>query len=753
MLQRVIDAFDSLVVVVSPDCSLWLWNRRCDDTAGVPLAEAAGRPIWSVVRLPSKLRPAAEQAVDRLLAGEERSVEFLSLWLRKDGRKARVAWTARLVDWGDDLRFIVATGVETTRGHRVAREIAETESRFETLLEVLPDPVIVHQDGRVVFANRAAAEMYRAGSVEDLLGLSVMEFVAQEHRGLVLDRMTSMRETGQVVPMAEESHLRLDGSGFDVEVVAAPVTFDGHPAIELVARDITTRKTTEAALRASEARVRAVFDQSSLGMLLVDRDGRSVETNAAFRRLLGYDAAELGRLTVADYTHPADVEASVRLLRDLFAGRNDGYELEKRYVTRGGLEIWVRVHVSPVRDGSGVPEVAVGTVEDITAHKTLEDQLRQSSKMEALGRLAGGVAHDFRNTLQAVLGFAELLVDSLEGDERAADAVQIREAALRATELTDQLLAFGRPSKRAQEPVDLNCRIEAMAPMLRRLLSEDIDFATRLDQSVGSIDADPSQLDQVVMNLVVNGRDAMPAGGSLTVSTRAVAPGGVVGRGGAGKGWVRLEIADSGTGMDPETLEHIFEPFFTTKTKGRGTGLGLATVYRIVQQMGGRVWAESSVGLGSRFVVELPQSDALPTKADAGGNVPAPASRTGGTVLLVEDEPFVRDFCRRALLADGYLVHAAGPREALAAADSIGSSLDILVTDVVMPDFDGPTIAAALRSRRSDLRILFISGYPRDLGDELAGPAAAGAVLPKPFTQRELCDAVRRALDRPAPAG
>jgi len=499
---------------------------------------------------------------------------------------------------------------------------------------------------------------------------------------------------------------------------------------------------------------RAVFDQSSLGMMLVDRDGRSMESNAAFRRLLGYDAAELSRLTVADYTHPGDVESSVRLLADLFAGRNDGYQLEKRYVTRDGREIWARVHVSPVRDGSGAPEFAVGSVEDITEHKTLEDQLRQSSKMEALGRLAGGVAHDFRNTLQAVIGFAELLVDSLEGDERAADAVQIREAALRATELTDQLLAFGRPGKGALEPVDLNGRIQAMAPVLRRLLSENIDFTTRLDQSLGAVEADPSQLDQVVMNLVVNGRDAMPGGGSLTVSTQALAPGGAVGRGsGAGRGWARVEIADSGTGMEPETLEHIFEPFFTTKGKGKGTGLGLATVFKIVQQMGGRVWAESTVGLGSRFIVELPQCDAPLPQSNAGEDGSTPASRTGGTILLVEDEPLVRNFCKRALEGEGYRVHAAGPSEALAMADSIGSSLDILVTDVVMPGFDGPAIAAALRSRRGDLRVLFMSGYPRDRENELAGPAAEGAVLPKPFTQRELCDAVRRVLDRPVRAG
>ena len=750
LVRRLIDAIDALVVVVLPDGSLWLWNQRCAETSGVALAGVAGQSLWWVMRLRPNLRAIAQDSFEQLITGNERSVEFQAQWLRKDGRKARVAWTARVVEI-DGFRFVVATGVETTRGRQVAREMAETESRFETLLEVLPDPVVIHQEGRAVFVNRAAVEMYEAPSAEIMTTRPVLEWVAPESRPFVAGRIEQMLARGEPVPMAEQRHLKWDGRPFDVAVVAAPVTFDGRPAVELVSRDITAWKAAERALRASEARVRAVFDQSSLGMILVDRDGRSIESNAAFQRLLGYDKEELAHLRVHDYTHPADRDASQRLLTELFSGQNDGYGLEKRYVAKDGREIWARVHVSPVRDGAGDLQLAVGTVEDVTEHKLLQDQLGQASKMEALGRLAGGVAHDFNNLLTVVNGYADLLVIALDGDDRAADAIEIRRAGTRATELTSQLLAFGRRSKRSLEPVDLNGRMEAMVPMLRRLLGEDIEFGVTFDKTLGAVEADPSQLDQVVMNLVVNGRDAMPSGGSLTLATYFLASG-VAGRSGD-CGWAGMKIADTGFGMAPEVLEHIFEPFFTTKGQGKGTGLGLATVYGIVQGMGGHIRVESAIGVGSTFIVELPLCEAPVPSKTARESHAAAIPRASESILLVEDEPSVRDFCKRALEAEGYRVSAAGPREALDISVQMGDDLDLLVTDVVMPDLDGPSIAAALTSGRPALRVLFMSGYPRDREDELTGAMAEGAVLAKPFTPRELCDAVRRSLDRPPRTG
>ncbi|MGD0248195.1 MAG: ATP-binding protein, partial [Candidatus Limnocylindrales bacterium] len=286
----------------------------------------------------------------------------------------------------------------------------------------------------------------------------------------------------------------------------------------------------------------------------------------------------------------------------------------------------------------------------------------------------------------------------------------------------------------------------------RRLLGEDIEFRVTLDEALGTVAADPSQLDQLVMNLVVNGRDAMAGGGSLTLTTSCLPSGDTTGRD-PNVAWGRLEIADTGVGMGPEVLEHIFEPFFTTKGKGHGTGLGLATVYGVVQQMGGRVRVESTIGVGSRFTVELPLCERTAQQPGTDDAEVDEVGRAVETILLVEDEPTVRDFCKRALSAEGYQVHLAGPHDALEMAASLGSKLDLLVTDVVMPDFDGPTIAAALRSRKPDLRVLFMSGYPRDREDELTGAVAEGAVLAKPFSPRELCDAVRKVLDRPSRAG
>src|ERR1035437_7876385 len=584
-LQRLVDAVDALVVVARLDGTLWSWNRRCDEVSWAALGSVAGKPLWTVMRLRPAQQREAQAAFERLLSGRDQSVSFQSLWVRKDGRKTRISWTARLVDGSVRPGFVVATGVEMTRGRKLVRELEETESSFATLFELLPDPVVVHQDGRLLHVNRAGVRMYGAASSDDFVGMPVADRVAPEWRPLLRDRLVRLMQ-GESVPMAEERHLTMDGRPFDVEVVAAPVSMNGRPAVVLAARDITARKATEAALSESEAkmrslleaapvvvwaasrdgvltsvygralqvlgqppetlvgrslsavfgdlpdfsdavrrayrgksvivrihppgralecrltpvfdaagavegaigvtsdvadseaaetvrheteeRIRAVFDESALGMILVDRDGHSLESNRAFQLLLGYGQDELKAMSTTDYTHLADRAADEHALSDRFAGVTEGSQLEARYIAKDGSEIWTRVHLSPVRDPSGTPRMAVGTVEDITAHKSLEEQLRQASKMEALGRLAGGVAHDFNNLLTVVNGYADILVDALGDDERAVDAVEIRRAGSRATELTAQLLAFGRRSSQTLEPVDLNSQISALVPMLRR---------------------------------------------------------------------------------------------------------------------------------------------------------------------------------------------------------------------------------------------------------------------------------------------
>jgi two-component system cell cycle sensor histidine kinase/response regulator CckA len=739
-IQAVIDAVDSLVVIVGPEGTLWTWNRRCEETSGVPLTDVAGKPLWSVMRLRRSLQAQAQAAFDALVNGEVAQVEFQAQWLRKDGRKARTRWVARLVGKDGSPEYIVATGTESTRGSRVAQVLDETEGRFEKLLAVLPDPVVVHQNGRIVFANTAAVELYGARDRDSIIGQPVIERVAPESRPAVIERMKMMLGERRDAPLLEERHVRMDGKAFDVEVVAAPVTFNGKPAIELVARDVSTRNEMLAALRDSEARVRAVFDQSALGMALISTDARVVESNAAFQRLLGYPNDELASMEIAEFTHPDDRERTAAAVADLFSGRVDFVDMEKRYVAADGHEIWARTHVAPIRDREGRTRLAVATVEDVGEHKALEEHLRQASKMEALGRLAAGVAHDFNNLLTVVSGYSDLLAKELEGEQRE-DVLKIQEAGGKAKELTTQLLAFGRRVKPALKPIDLNHHIQEIAPMLRRLVGEDIEIELQFDDAIKTVEADPGQLDQVIINLVVNARDAMPGGGKLGLSTRFLdyipgrEPGGV---------WARIEISDTGFGMESQVIEHIFEPFFTTKGH-EGTGLGLSIVYGIVRQMAGLVSVESRVGYGSRFIVDLPHRG---TRVDDGGRdeTIGRASTAPATILVVEDEASVRDLCRRALEAEGYTVSACGPHEALEIADELGRRLDLVLTDVVMPDLDGPTIAAALRSRRQDLPILFMTGYPRNREEELTGAVARGEVLSKPFTAQELCDAVRRLL-------
>jgi PAS domain S-box-containing protein len=411
----------------------------------------------------------------------------------------------------------------------------------------------------------------------------------------------------------ESPIVRIHPPGRAFECRLTPV-FEADGAVDRVigvTSDVAESEATEVMRHEAEGRIRAVFDESALGMILIDRDGRSLESNRAFQRLLGYGQDELSAMSTEEYTHAADRGANVAALRDVFAGVTDGCQFESRYIAKDGSGVWARVHVSPVRDSSGCPRMAVGTFEDVSAHKALEEQLRQALKMEALGRLAGGVAHDFNNLLTVVNGYADLLVDALGDDERAADAIEIRRAGDRAAELTSQLLAFGRRGSSALAPVDLNARISALVPMLRRLLGEAIEVEVQLDPALGAVDADPSQLDQVVMSLAANARDAMVDGGLLRLTTSHVEALSQPDAGREGtRTWAHLEISDSGVGIEPAVLDRIFEPFFTTKQKGKSTGLGLATVYSIVEQMAGRIRVESTVGHGSRFIVDLPLSKA-----------------------------------------------------------------------------------------------------------------------------------------------
>jgi len=501
------------------------------------------------------------------------------------------------------------------------------------------------------------------------------------------------------------------------------------------------RWTARDALRSEVAHFRAIFDRAPIGIAVVRMDARLIRSNRALQAFLGYSEAELAELTFPALTHPDDVETDLELFASLLAGDRDSYELEKRYLRKDGTIVWGNLRVSLVDLGGDTRNV-MGMVEDITARKAaeaqraqLEAQLRQAQKMEAVGRLAGGVAHDFNNILTIIAFNCELL---LFGDaESPTDAViEIRQAAERATLLTRQLLAFSRKTVLRPVVIDLDKLVAGMESMLRRLIGEDVTLVTRLAGADAHVRADAGQLEQVLMNLAVNARDAMPRGGTLTLEVRT-----------ADIGFVELAVSDTGVGMDPETQARIFEPFFTTKEEDRGTGLGLSVVFGIVEQSGGRIEVASEPGHGATFRIRLPRATEA-VLAPTSAPITTPSIGTE-TILVVEDDESLRKLVRVMLQSQGYQVlEARDGAEALARALDHPGSIQLLVTDVVLPGQPGREIAEQLRVRRPELEVLFISGYNDDALVRNGVLHGDIGFLQKPFSPSALGRKVREILDR-----
>jgi signal transduction histidine kinase/ActR/RegA family two-component response regulator len=430
-------------------------------------------------------------------------------------------------------------------------------------------------------------------------------------------------------------------------------------------------------------------------------------------------------------------------------------EHEAEILARDGRWVECRFSLALLRDSAGAMVGTLAILEDTSERKRLEAQLRQAQKMEAVGRLAGGIAHDFNNLLAVIMGHSDLIRSVLKkGDALAHDVEQIRKASERAASLTRQLLAFSRRQFLQPQVIDVSTLVGNLATMLRRLIAEDIQLDLRLDPAAGRVSADPGQLEQVIVNLAVNARDAMPQGGRLILETApevldqtfvTAHPGSATGP------HVRLSIHDTGCGMGADVMSHLFEPFFTTKEPGRGTGLGLSTVYGIVKQHRGYIDVLSEEGRGSSFGVYLPRVDARPTSERP---VPKERLKPGSreTVLFVEDEVALRDLMHRVLVKGGYTVLAAGDGvEALAAVEAHPVPIDLLVTDVIMPRMSGPDLAARLQASQPGIRVLYVSGYTADQLRAQADLGRGATLLAKPFTSEGLLRKVREVLDQPRP--
>jgi two-component system, cell cycle sensor histidine kinase and response regulator CckA len=715
-------------------------NRSLCEITGYSAEELAQKTFQDITHPEDLDRDLAY--VRRMLAGEIRSYQMEKRYFHKDGRIVWILLSVSLVRdaRGQPVHFIAQ--IQDITGRRLAEDkLRETQNRYRNIIEATFDAIAIHENGVILDVNEAYAKLF-GYTVPEVVGKHVLEFVAPESRALVMESV----QRGVNVPY-EAVKIRKDGTPIYCEVIARPYEYQGRHVRLAAIRNITARKNAEAEAGRVQALLGSIVEHSPNMFFVKDaQDLRFVLFNKAGEDLVGYKREEM--IGKNDYDFFPREEADFFTAKDrevLASGRLLEIPEEPIQTRYKGLR-YLRTLKVPILDQEGRPRYLLGMSEDITDRKHLEDQLRQSQKMEAVGQLAGGIAHDFNNLLTGILGYSDLLLGRIGANDPArADAEEIKRAGERAASLTRQLLAFGRRQFLQPKVMDLNLVVADLERLLRRLIGEHIELITQPAPALGRVRADPGQVQQVIMNLVLNARDAMSRGGRLTIETanlRAdqIGPSrqGTVHPG----SYVMLAVTDTGCGMDADILARVFEPFFTTKEPGKGTGLGLSTVYGIVMQSGGCLEVRSEPQHGTRFMVYLPRIEAETDEAGSGRTPTAAAGE--GTVLLVEDEEIVRKMTASVLEENGYRVLAAGlGSDALRLAEQYDGVIHLLVTDIVMPHMSGPEVARRLSPLRPDMKVLFMSGYAGE--DVLAhGLSLRGTVfLQKPFTPSVLLSKVR----------
>jgi two-component system cell cycle sensor histidine kinase/response regulator CckA len=635
--------------------------------------------------------------------------------------------------------------------HRIRRQLLEREELFHLISENAADMIaMVDMEGKRLF-NSLSYQKVLGYSPEELQSSSAFEQIHPDDRDRVKHAAEDARRTG--IGKTLEYRLRhKDGTWLVLESTSSVIrNANGDPEkFVIVNRNITERKRAEEALRRSEADFRSVVEDAPYGIYRASVAGRFLQVNPALQKMLGYGLEEdLLRSDLATdiFRHKGEYQR----LTELLSRTEEIKDIEVEWKRQDSTPITVRCSGRRINDDSGVQAYFAVFAEDVTERRILEKQLRMAQKMEAIGRLSGGIAHDFNNHLGVIIGYSRVLKRALgESNPLCEHALEIEKAGQRAASLTKQLLAFSRQQVLTPAVLNLNALASDMAKMLPPLLGEDIRLSLELDDQLGSVKADQSQVEQVIMNLAVNARDAMATGGSLKIHTSNVEldqtytwnhPGSKVGN------YVMLAVTDTGSGMDSETLTHIFEPFYTTKERGKGTGLGLATVYGIVKQSDGYIWVDTSPGKGTSFQVYLPRYEGQPA-AQVQESDPTENLRGSESILLAEDSESLRKLAQTNLESAGFHVFSAqSGEEALEIASRHGRTFDLLLTDVVMPGMNGRVLAEQLLPRHPGMKVLYMSGYTDSF---IAGHGVLDLgthLLHKPFTEEVLIRKVREVLD------
>ncbi len=662
---------------------------------------------------------------------------------------------------GDPVRFageIVplpdGTVLWSARDVTELKKVEETLSRsYELLNEVVEgtsDAIHVKDlKGRYVMVNSAEARLY-GRSIGEMIGLTDYDLCDEHSARSITDRDQHVVTSGEASTYEQSIMVRGEKAWFSTLKQLRRDANGEIIGLIGMSRDVTQRRTAEDAM----VRLAAIVESSDDAIAGLSLDGLVTAWNPAAERLLGYSASEIIGKPIMLTIPPEKGDAVAETFKRILKGEHDEHPQAER-LHRNGTRINVSVCVVPIRNSAGEIMGAAGFMRDISAKLRLEEQLRQAQKMDAVGRLAGGIAHDFNNLLAAIKVHCELLTDHLDSDSSArSDLDEIAKAADRAAALTRQLLAFSRKQVMQPKVLDVNQIVCEMERMLSRLIGENITLTTALAPDLNLVKADPGQIEQVLMNLAVNSRDAMPNGGRLVVQTSNVRvdeatsqrhPELAVGS------YALLTVTDTGTGMDITTQSLVFEPFFTTKDPGKGTGLGLSTVYGIVKQSGGHISVHSELGVGTTFKIHIPFVSGAPepaAKPKTSVNLPSGTE----TVLIVEDEESVRTSVRRILAKCGYTtIEAVNGADALLKFAEFPDSIDLVITDLLMPEMGGRELVERLMVRKPDLKVIFMSGYAEDAVAHDGVLANGAAFIGKPFSLLTFASAVREMLDK-APA-
>jgi two-component system cell cycle sensor histidine kinase/response regulator CckA len=755
LVKSVADSLDGGIQVVTPLGLIVYCNAAAHAICGTAAATVSFNEALSA-------DPQAAEALFRLTraaeCGETRQEEFC---VRSDGPGMRKTRWLRA-----SVRPFAPSCLEGGTIWQVsditqarAREI-EVASALEAALryyDSMPVGVFcVAPDGRIVHFNATLAALlgFKSGRVR-AQSLQLTDIVAGDVAALIL----SARRPAMVEAPLDVELLGKDGRAFPVRLMARHSAGDSDIRLTVVVFDRTSEPFEDLDADPAEARLTRLFQSAPFGIATADTSGRILSSNAAFARMFHLEGHQAITSIFGLVTSEADGEARCELEK--------GFERTRAGLSATGpIEVSIgaehqftrRIYMSPLTGSAGGREAAILYVIDATEQKALEVKFAQSQKMEAVGQLAGGIAHDFNNVLTAIIGFSDLLLQTHRPTDPAfKDIMNIKSSANRAAGLVRQLLAFSRRQTLQAEVLQLGEVITDLHALINRAMGEKIELKILSGRDLWYVKADRTQFEQVLINLAVNARDAMSEGGRLTIRTRNVSERDslrLTALGVAAGEYVAIEVKDTGTGMSAEVMAKIFEPFFSTKEVGKGTGLGLSTVYGIVKQTGGYIFPESEIGKGTTFRVYLPRyvpdsEDEVATTRGAKKKEMARDLTGTGRVLLVEDEDAVRSFAVRALSRQGYeVLEAASGAEALKVMAKAQGKVDLVVSDVIMPEMDGPTMLKELRKTKPDLKIIFVSGYPDDAFTKSLNPDEQFAFLPKPFTLPQLAAKVKEQFGR-----